>query len=175
MRQQLIDDYYDSEEYLAKLRARASIMKQLEENPYERERRVMDVWAIDPVPFIEDLLWLKLTENGGTPKPFFLFDYQVKIIRRLQEAEMSGLEVDLLVDKPRGMGLTWLISAYFLWRFMYTPNYSALILSRKEDLVDDGTALPDLRPFRRGRVRRRRGWFPRFRHRPRSWSSRTPG
>lgn len=152
MRQALIQEYYESQEYLDKLRAKAMLLKEMDENEYIRLQKIQNIYAVDPTRFIEDFLFIKFSEFGGDPKPFFLFPYQKEIIRRLQESEMQTLtDIDLLIDKPRGMGLTWLIAAYFTWRFLYTPNYACLILSRKEDLVDDGTDLPDETIF--GKIR----------------------
>lgn len=151
MRRALIEAYYDGPEYLAKLRARVNNLKQMDEDPYIRAERIMNVYAVDPIAFIEDFLLIKLVEFGGQPKPFFMFDYQKEIVHKLQEYELSGDEIDFLIDKPRGMGLTWLVAAYFLWRFLFTPNYSAFILSRTEAEVDDGTANPDSTIF--GKVR----------------------
>lgn len=152
MRQALIKQYYDSDEYLEKLRHKAKVMQEMESNEFLRAKNIQNIYAVDPERFIEDFLFLKLSEFGGDPKPFFLFPYQKEIIRKLQESEMQTLtDIDLLIDKPRGMGLTWLIAAYFLWRFLYTPNYACLILSRKEDLVDDGSDLPDETIF--GKIR----------------------
>ena len=48
-----------------------------------------------------------------------------------------------MIDKPRGMGLTWLICTFFLWRWTFDANYSSFILSRTEKEVDDGTSEPD--------------------------------
>lgn len=151
MRQALIENYYESPEYLTKLRAKVKVMKEMEENEFERQSKILDVYSSDPVSFIEDFCVIKFMENAGQSKPFFLFPYQKKIIYKLQEAELSNQDVDLLIDKPRGMGLTWLLSAYFMWRFLFTPNYSVLVLSRKEDLVDDGTDIPDTTIF--GKIR----------------------
>ncbi len=160
MRQILIENYYNSPEYLAKLRFKAQVMKEMEADPYIRESKIMDIYAVDVVRFFEDFLLLKFTEFGGQPKPFFLFPYQKRILLKLQEIELSNQDVDLLVDKPRGMGLTWLIAGYFLWRFLFTPNYSTLILSRKEELVDDGTALPDETIF--GKIRWMMARLPKY-------------
>lgn len=151
MRQQLINEYYESPEYVAKLRKKIKVMQEMEQDEFTRQAKILDVYSTDPVSFIEDFLMIKFMENGGETKPFFLFPYQKKIILKLQDSEFSNQDVDLLIDKPRGMGLTWLLSAYFLWRFLYTPNYSTLILSRKEDLVDDGTDIPDTTIF--GKIR----------------------
>jgi len=151
MRYELITKYYSSDEYLQKLRFRVSNLKEMHENEFLRAERLLDVYSVDPIKFIEDFCFVKLMEYDAQPKPFFLFEYQRKIIRKLQEYEDSHEDVDCLIDKPRGMGLTWLITAYYTWRWLFTPNYSAFILSRTEGEVDDGTSSPDASIF--GKIR----------------------
>jgi hypothetical protein len=142
MRTALIDAYYNGPEYLKKLQARADNLRMCEADPLQRARLVLDVWAVDPVAFIEDFCFIQMPEFRNEVKPFFLFDYQKKIITRLHDAELSGLDQELLIDKPRGMGLTWIIAAYIVWRWLFSPNWSGFILSRTETEVDDGSADP---------------------------------
>jgi len=108
-----------------------------------RAQVIADHWAVDPVRFIEDVLVIKLVEYNNAIKPFFLFQYQVDILWKLVEAERSGEDHEILIDKLRAMGMTWLIAAYMYWRWMYTPNWSGFILSRKEEEVDNGTDNPN--------------------------------
>lgn len=143
MRSELVQNFYNGSEYLARLRARMILLRDFEKDHYLRAEKILSTYSVDPIKFIEDFCFLKFTEIGGETKPFFLFPYQKNIITKIQEYEMCGEDIDLLVDKPRGMGLTWLVSAYFTWRFLFTPNYSAFILSRTESEVDDGSNLPD--------------------------------
>lgn len=137
-----IREYYDGPEYLEKLRQRVDNLRLLSVDPMSRARMVLDVYSIDFERFCEDFLFLIIPEFGDAVKPFFLFDYQKKIIRKIQEAELYGGDIEQLIDKPRGMGVTWLIVAYFYWRWLFTPNWTALILSRTETEVDDGTETP---------------------------------
>jgi len=143
MRYELLDAYYSSEEYLQKLRARVENLREMHQNEFLRSERLFDIYSVDPIKFIEDFCFIKIPEYDSQPKPFFLFDYQRNIIRKLQEFEDTHLDIDALVDKPRGMGLTWLIVSYIMWRWLFSPNFSVFILSRKEDEVDDGTSNPD--------------------------------
>lgn len=143
MRHELISQWYESDEYLQKLRARVDNLQKMDENEFHRAERLLEVYAVDPIRFIEDFCFIKFTEFDAQPKPFFLFEYQRNIIRKLQNFEESHLDIDALIDKPRGMGLTWLLTAYMAWRWMFTPNFSAFVLSRTESEVDDGTAMPD--------------------------------
>jgi len=151
MRYELINAYYNSDEYISKLRARVENLKEMHENEFVRAERLLDVYSVDPIRFIEDFCFIKFTEYDSQPKPFFLFEYQRNIVRKLQEFEDSHEDIDCLIDKPRGMGLTWLITAYITWRWLFTPNFSAFILSRTQDEVDDGTASPDATIF--GKIR----------------------
>lgn len=137
-----IREFYDSPEYLKRIQDRAENLRSMASDPLLRARMILDVYAIDFERFCEDFLFLIIPEFGDAIKPFFLFEYQKKIIRKIQESERFGGDVELLVDKPRGMGVTWLIVAYFYWRWLFTPNWTAFVLSRTEVEVDDGTSAP---------------------------------
>lgn len=150
MRTELISAYYDSEEYKRKLIARLELMQECEVE-MNRAAIIVNNLAPNPIEFIEAVCFLKIPEFGGSIKPFFLFQYQKDIIWRLVEAERSGQDIELLIDKLRGMGMTWLIAAYIYWRWLYTANWSCLILSRTETEVDDGTNIPDNSIF--GKIR----------------------
>lgn len=159
MRIQLIKNFYNSDEYLAKLRQRIQNLKEMHENEFVRSERLFK-YAVDPIAYIEDFCFIKFTEFDGNPKPFFMFDYQKEIIHKLLEFENSDNYVDALIDKPRGMGLTWLVAAYFNWRWLFTPHYSAFILSRTETEVDDGTPNPDSSIF--GKLRWQLSMHPKW-------------
>src|SRR5574343_1671820 len=160
MRSAVIESYYDSPQYLKLLRAKVEEMKKMESDEFYRASRLMDVYAVDPVAFIETFCVIKMTEFGGVPKPFFLFPYQRNIITKIQEWEFSNQDIEALIDKPRGMGMTWLICSYFMWRFLFTPNYSCFLLSRSEGEVDDGTSMPDNSMF--GKIRWQLSKLPRY-------------
>ena len=143
MRYELLKNYYDSPQYLAKIRARASNLEIMANDPLRRARLIVDVYAVDVIRFVEDFGVIKLTEFNNSVKPFFLFDYQKKILRRLQDGEMSNQDLEFLIDKPRGMGLTWILLWYMYWRWLFQPQWSGFLLSRTEAEVDDGSTLPD--------------------------------
>lgn len=92
---------------------------------------------------------LRVFESDGQGKqqqadnahvPFCLWPIQMELALKLQKCVADGEE--LLVDKSRDMGATWTILVVLLWFFLFRPNQSLLMLSRKEDAVDmlDGTA-----------------------------------
>lgn len=143
MNLRLLEEYYNGPEYLSKLRAKVTVLKDLAGDEYERAAKILDVYSVDPIRCIEDFFLVKANKLDGSPKPFFLFPYQRQILLKLLELDNGPQESELLIDKPREMGITWLLTAYYEWRFLFTPNYSSFILSRSEVEVDDGTRMPD--------------------------------
>lgn len=143
MNLKLARQYYDSPEYMGKLQARASYLSMMENSPAMRLKYTMEDFAVNPISFIETFAWVKIPQVEGQIKPFFLWDYQRDIIFKLQECENDELEHEILIDKPREMGVTWTLAWYMIWRWLFSPNWSALILSRTEAEVDQGDADPD--------------------------------
>ncbi|CAM6004580.1 unnamed protein product [Sphagnum balticum] len=123
----------------------------LENDHMGRLVHIMDVFAVDPIAFIETFGWIKIPNYNNAVKPFFLFDYQKEVIIKLMNSENDNLEHEILVDKIREMGLTWTIVWYIIWRWLFTKGWSAFIMSRTENEVDDGTVNPDNSIF--GKIR----------------------
>jgi hypothetical protein len=147
MRKQLLDDFYNSTEYRDKVKERFEVLMMCDKDPLKIIELTVDRWAINPIAFIEQFGYIFNPKYGNATKPFFLFEYQKKIITRLWEAELSGEEVELLIDKPREMGLTWVIAWYYIWRWLFTKTWSGAILSRVEDEVDNGSSDPSFGIF----------------------------
>lgn len=141
MRIELIKNYYQSDEYLKKLRVRANNLEDLG-SELQRLKLLTDVYSVNPQSFIETFGWIPIKEIGQV-KPFFLWEYQKNILWKIYESEVDDREHEILIDKPREMGLTWLFVWYLVWRWIFKPNWSAFVLSRTEAEVDDGTANPD--------------------------------
>lgn len=85
--------------------------------------------------FIENFGWT--IDPRRTPKhiPFFLFDYQKEAIRYVID-HIDG-EKDMLLEKSRDMGVTWLLVWIFLWYWLFRDGANLLMGSYKERLVDD--------------------------------------
>ncbi len=64
---------------------------------------------------------------------FVLFGYQGEGARKILKA--IGIH-DILIEKSRQMGVSWLLMAIFVWLWLFRPMQSILLGSRKEDLVD---------------------------------------
>jgi len=89
----------------------------------------------DPVFFIDTFGWTYAVKDSADEPdvPFILWPYQEDSIRRLDAAIGKS---ELLVEKSRDMGATWIILAAFLHRWLFRRRQSFLLGSRKEDLVD---------------------------------------
>ena len=90
MRFELIQNYYASPEYLAKLKSRVENLQLLSADIINRRQMLYDLYSNDFEGFCENFLFLIIPEFNDAIKPFFLFDYQKQIILKLREAEGRG-------------------------------------------------------------------------------------
>jgi len=65
--------------------------------------------------------------------PFVLYPFQADAVRSIEGA--IGTE-DLCISKSRDMGASWILLGTFLWRWLFRPEQSFLLVSRNEDYVD---------------------------------------
>lgn len=72
--------------------------------------------------------------------PFITWDYQNEAFERMQKAMDDGH--DVVIEKSRDMGASWMMLTLFQWRWQFYPLQSFLMMSRKEDYVDS-TGNPD--------------------------------
>ena len=89
----------------------------------------------DPIFFINTFCWTYAVKDSADEPdvPFILWDYQADAIHRI---DLAIGRHDVLIEKSRDMGATWLVLAVFLHRWLFRRRQSFLIGSRKEDLVD---------------------------------------
>lgn len=78
-------------------------------------------WTVDPREIKQPTL------------PFITYPFQDAIAKAMVD---SLGKYDLLIEKSRTMGLTWLCVAIYAWMLLFYPNTMCLSLSRKEDFVD---------------------------------------
>ncbi len=88
------------------------------------------LWTYDP---------RKTREDEYPVLPFITYPYQDEAIL-LTEASIG--RDDLLIEKSRDMGATWILMMVPLWRFLFRDLQTFLCVSRKESLVDS-TEDPD--------------------------------
>jgi len=78
-----------------------------------------------------------LVDDGQSPKvPFLTWDFQDEAILGLLESIGKS---DVLVEKSRDMGASWMCVTVFVYCYYFRNHFSFLMTSRKEDLVDGDT------------------------------------
>lgn len=96
----------------------------------ERARR-------DPVFFFNQFAWTYDPRPEAKPNhfPFLTYEFQDDYIREL-EAAFKAIH-DLLTDKSRDMGVSWMVLTWVVWHWLFDKSFNALVGSRKEDMVDN--------------------------------------
>lgn len=113
--------------------------------------------------FVNAFVWTYNPKKEECPKiPFVTWPFQDEAFAVMEDC--IGRE-DLLFEKSREMGASWMIALVFLHRWMFRYMQSFLMVSRKEKLVDDSTnpdslfwkldfVISNLPPWLRPRLRR---------------------
>lgn len=85
--------------------------------------------------YINAFCWIFEPRDMDRPKqvPFITRPYQDDAILKL--CDVMGRD-DVLIEKSRDMGASWMCLAVIEWFWHFTPHVSFLLLSRVEDLVD---------------------------------------
>ncbi len=88
--------------------------------------------------FFNQFLWTYDPRKEAAPHhhPFFLYDFQEQFLLTLEEQYAAS--ADLLLEKSRDMGASWLVLGWIVWHWCYDKSFNALVGSRKEDMVDNG-------------------------------------
>lgn len=68
---------------------------------------------------------------------FDLYDFQEDLLRNVIDRIKVGK--GLMIEKSRDMGASWVVLYAIVWCWMFMPGFQALIGSRTENKVDDGT------------------------------------
>lgn len=66
--------------------------------------------------------------------PFLPWGYQVRAMSRLWASVARG--GDILVEKSRDMGASWMALYVIAWFWMFRPEFTARVVSKKESAVD---------------------------------------
>lgn len=84
----------------------------------------------------DSLLWTfnPLNPPGERNRPFILRPAQRKVVREIVSGIRDGH--DLLINKSRYEGATWLVCGVFFVFWLLEPDSLFIVASRKEDLVD---------------------------------------
>lgn len=99
-----------------------------------------DLWAMcsrDILFWINAMVWTsdsRLVEKGQSPtSPFITYEFQDEIILTMEAS--LGRE-DVIINKSRDLGLTWIFLMVFTHQFIFRDDRSFLCVSRTEKMVD---------------------------------------
>jgi hypothetical protein len=118
----------------ANLRYRKYILERAADDPDLQE----EIWircSRDLIYFIDVFGWIYAPKDHSDcpDRPFVTYDFQENALRKMDKALGKH---DLLGEKSRDMGFTWMVIALFAWRFIFRKKQSFLLGSRKEEYVD---------------------------------------
>lgn len=125
-----------NEELVGEIRRRLAIAKECEKSlkfralEFERCKR-------DVVHFINNWVDTFDPREEHPNLPFKLYPFQVETIQWLEDGFQK--KQNGLIEKSRDMGVTWLVCAWTVHKWLFHPSFVARFGSRKEDLVDDHT------------------------------------
>jgi hypothetical protein len=101
----------------------------------ERAKHYWNACARDPIFWVNAFVWTLNPRKSKTPAvPFVLYDFQEVALIRIIHAILDGH--DVVIEKSRDMGASWLIILAYIWLWTFYPNLSFLMMSRKEELVE---------------------------------------
>jgi hypothetical protein len=121
------------------LRRRAELLQKAALEP-KLQVALRELCRLDSAVFINNFCWIfeprTLKNQREHNLPWVLYPHEYQLLDYLDER--YRVQEDGLVEKSRDMGVTWTVCAWMLWKWMSGTEFTALIGSRKEDLVDNG-------------------------------------
>ncbi len=97
---------------------------------------VLNRYKTDPATFINNECWIFNPDKSPPILRFRLYKYQRRFVKKLYKKYLK--QENILDEKTRQMGLSWLYMAFFLWGLLFDSGFSGFVMSYKERLVDDG-------------------------------------
>lgn len=118
----------------ANLRWRAAVHRRIAKDPAFAEA-IREACAKDILFFINGFCWTYDPRRLPFSKlPLILYPFQEDAVLELTKA--IG-KYDLLVEKSRDMGASWICICVFFWFWLFRPMQSFLFVSRVENYVDE--------------------------------------
>ncbi len=116
---------------------------EMAETDDEIKQQICRLFCSDPIWAVNTWFWTFDPRNMSgdrmnMPKdmPFIFYNYQHEFFAEVINKILINPD-DVLIDKSRDMGATWLVLAAALWCWLTIPNFQALLGSRIEPLVDN--------------------------------------
>jgi hypothetical protein len=120
--------------HVANLKFRLWILEKCRLQPKFREA-VWQMCADDLIFFVNVFVWTYDPRLVQKDIPFITWEWQDDSLRKILESVVEGR--DLIIEKSRDMGATWMCLLVFLWLWWFHRGYAFLMLSHKEELVED--------------------------------------
>ena len=95
---------------------------------------IREMCAADPLFYLNVFAYTYDPRTKARAIPFITYPYQNELVKNILEAVRDG--EDFAVPKSRDMGVSWITLSTIEWMWHFQKHVAALLLSRKEDLVD---------------------------------------
>jgi len=117
------------------LRRRLHVLRAVRRNRKYR-RAVLAICRNDIVAFANLLVWQYNPDNvGDEVGPWITWDWQAAALRRTMARLFKKGRSDMLWEKSREMGATWLAVILIVHLCLFHPNKTVLCLSHKEEAI----------------------------------------
>ena len=115
------------------LEYRAKLLKECETNT-ELQVRVKEACRQNILFWIDCFCWTKDQRKKNDILPFVCYEYQRGAIKDIESH--IDRQQDLLIDKSRDMGASWMILYVFMHKWLFEEGSDFRVGSRKEEYVD---------------------------------------
>lgn len=118
---------------IANLKWRRKVYQRMGDDP-SFATAIKQACALDPIFFFNAFCWTYDPRLEPIHKvPFILYDFQEEALLEILAAINHH---DLLIEKSRDMGASWICIGAFFYRWLFRPMQSFLVGSRVDELVD---------------------------------------
>ncbi len=131
--------------------------KQLTDNDPEAQQRILAMCKADIVFWANHYAWC-FEPRTESEFPMVLFDYQAWALKEWVD-DLNANKDDIVIEKARDMGVTWMVLYLFTWFWLFRPNSNFLISSFREQEVDWQGSMATLFPKLRFTVDKLPDWM----------------
>lgn len=115
------------------IQERATLLQKAEED-IELQQYLLRACQLDPVYWFNTFCWTFDPRRETSDLPFELYPFQEDFVRQLAKSIENG--GDVLVEKSRDMGISWLVLLTFQYFWLFHAGANFHLGSRKEEYVD---------------------------------------
>ena len=83
---------------------------------------------------MEAMFWAYEPRHSPSNRPLILWPHQRDLLVQLEQHFQE--KKDVLIEKSRDLGITWLTLLWLLWHWRFDAGFQAIVGSRLEDLID---------------------------------------